>query len=781
MANRQNQTDVLTSLRQTPFTEASFRNQSQPNQAPQTVSAAPIAPMAQRLGTSSHPANPHSNTSRPYSNGNYAPYRQNSLTTAANGTSQLFNPGVRTTNTRQSVSTRSQSNANSVSRAQNSSKPNSRQVQLSIRDIHPLKDALALFRDGSPLMTALAQTVMQGGWVNLFPPMQREKILDFKGFGPSSSQNTRWLIALNKNDLDILAWVFCVSKHGRKDEVARRIVSSLRAPLKFRIPSPSKKPMIPHRIDARWNGAQVLHANAQQHVSSNHPRGNMPSLGSHSSAAAANGTFDPHRMINNLHRQISNVGRTSTPNQTRDKQMQSLCNEALTGYAFDVGENPFNKPLNAPLGYPRYIVFTGMQLSRGVQDPILRFLTPPPADPVSRPEVKGGDVQVHLRCLRVEFEKPKSAWQQAWPFPAQCRVNGNIVTLNQAQRYTNGKLAGRDAATNITPYLRKYKPAGPNVQNTVVLRRQPNGATAASGQFVLIAQEILVLSHETMTKSVFEASEKYWNEYRQTQIEKGVITKDESEFEMAKKGVMQFLTDPEGLTVSSMKVSLRCPLALTRIKTPVKGKRCQHVQCFDLDNYLEYTRRSSKFECPVCNKPTAQPAMLVISPYITHALSEHQDCDEVEISADGSMVRVEPMKTGVASDDEDDDMEPKETKDMATSRHRSSAPKACEVVDLTLDSDDEIPPAGAANARCQQGQTLAQTTNLANALSVTPNVDPIVAVENDAQVDQDLVFTFRSGDYNWGEQAEAANGVRIPTDNTDKDNWECEVIALDSD
>ncbi|PXF41086.1 Zinc finger MIZ domain-containing protein 1 [Gracilariopsis chorda] len=258
----------------------------------------------------------------------------------------------------------------------------------------------------------------------------------------------------------------------------------------------------------------------------------------------------------------------------------------------------------------------GVQLSRGVQDPVLRFLTPPPADPVSRPEVKGGDVQVHLRCLRVEFQKPKSAWQQAWPFPTQCRVNGNIVTLNQAQRYTNGKLAGRDAATNITPYLRKRKPAGPNVQNMVVLRTQSNSATAASGQFVLIAQEILVLSHETMTSSVFEASEKYWNDYRQTQIEKGDITKDTSAFEMAKKGIMQFLTDPEGLFVSSMKVSLRGLLALTWIKTPVKGKRWQHVQCFDLDNYLEYPGRSSKFECPVCNKPTAQPSMLVISPYI---------------------------------------------------------------------------------------------------------------------------------------------------------------------
>jgi hypothetical protein len=108
----------------------------------------------------------------------------------------------------------------------------------------------------------------------------------------------------------------------------------------------------------------------------------------------------------------------------------------------------------------------------------------------------------------------------------------------------------------------------------------------------------------------------------------------------------------DGVTSSSMKVSLRCPLMLTRINIPVKGRRCSHVQCFDLDYYLMYARRSSKFLCPVCNKPNARPSDLVVSPYIQKALNLF-DCDEVEISADGSLSSVAHQRSGVRSDGDD--------------------------------------------------------------------------------------------------------------------------------
>lgn len=493
----------------------------------------------------------------------------------------------------------------------------------------------------------------------------------------------------------------------------------------------------------------------------------------------------------------------STASQHRNRLVKNAVLDALQGYDFSAPENPFNKPLNTPLGVAKnFVVFSAMQLSRGNNDPVLMFTTPPPLDPNVKPEILGGDVQIHLRCLKVEVGKQKTEWKQAWPFPASCRVNAHSVVLNQAQRYTNGKLAGLDTATNITPYLRRFKATSSDT-NRVTLRRQSSNATPASGQYVMFAQEILVVNRDTMAKTVHMGSEKYWIDYRQTREKNGTLLPSTSKFEMARQGVMQFLTDPDGLTVSSMKVSLRCPLALTRIITPVKGRRCRHVQCFDLINFLDYSRRSSKFDCPVCNTNTAYPDMLVVSPYIEHALKKYKDCDEVEIFQDGTMVPMERKQSGVASDDED------ETETGAPTNNARSNGKTAEIVDLTLDSDDDetapaeppgTPPlisrseiaslmhAALPNATTVSTAGTKDTRHMGRAQDMhdalmRPSGEEH-ASDRAADVDEELDFSFRAefAPVSWGDSSveEDIGHVRLQPSNT-PDNWPVDVIAIDSD
>lgn len=664
---------------------------------------------------------------------------------------------------------------------------------LSIRQMVHVVNALALLRDGTPLMTALAQTVLQRGKLHMPPASQREKILSFKGFGRGITPQTNFLTALSKSDLEILAWIFDVKKNGRKEELARRIIDALTMPLKFIIPHPNRRPHIPHRLEVRYAdsppnnsadnqiGSQPLnHAtsdatNSLRHgfssnppvVSSHDVRSNMPSFTTSTGALRNNS-------IQNLARQleatspavvpdlpvVSTAADSSTPTNSRglsvSRNRKNLldCHETLKSYNFMEGENEFNEPLNAPLGDDKFVFFTSAQLTRGTEDPLLKFSTPPTITPQTLAKVAGGEVQIHLRCLRYEADKPPSSWKQSWPFPASCRVNGHVVVLNQAQRYTNGKLAGRDAATNISPYLRKHSTNAQKSMNKVLLRRQPSSASPTWGQFVLFAQEILIYSHETVAKNVAEASEAYWQDHYVSLLEKKEMPPSASDFEMAKLGVAHFLNDPDGLMVSSMKVSLRCPLALTRIMTPVKGRKCQHVQCFDLDTYLHFARRSSKFDCPVCNKPTAQPSKLIISPYIQHALKQFVECDEVEITKTGDMIAVERKQTGVASDDEDMEDTGRETNDGNQSS-RANNTNNMDVVDLTLDSDDEGDAAGRAPPERSSG------------------VDPFTDVDQ-----EDIDFTFH---------ADTTHYVRTPSQNNNNrdtvrsSNWACDVIAIDSD
>jgi E3 SUMO-protein ligase PIAS1 len=39
------------------------------------------------------------------------------------------------------------------------------------------------------------------------------------------------------------------------------------------------------------------------------------------------------------------------------------------------------------------------------------------------------------------------------------------------------------------------------------------------------------------------------------------------------------------------------------LKTPARGKHCNHIQCFSLENYLKmmYTTEHKKFKCLICN------------------------------------------------------------------------------------------------------------------------------------------------------------------------------------
>lgn len=676
-------------------------------------------------------------------------------------------------------------------------------------------------------MSALAETFSQRISHTFPPDEQRLIVLGFSGFKSTERPTHTPLLGLSKSELDVLAWIFVVSKHGRKEDVARRIISSLREPLKHRSPLPYKKPPIPEHSDAHRaipsNAVNTMRNNTRATRTPPQPRDNapawrgmsiqptrtapsppnarasMPTLAPQTATSmpppavpATNGSAPPGSLLNNLARQIQSESRSPTATANRSRQVRDLCQEMLEGYSFLVAETPFNRPMNPPLGSRRYVFFTSVQLSRGL-DPSLSFPTPIPITPDKRPVVAEGDLQIHIRCLRVEVEKARTEWKQAWPFPASCRVNGNNVQLNQAQRYTNGKLAGKDSATNITPYLRKPKQSGGSELNRVVLRRQNSTASAAAGQYIFFAQEILVISHESMSKSVTEASEKYWLDYRKGWEKKG-FPASASKFEMAQHGVIQFLTDPDGLTVSSMKVSLRCPLALTRIATPVKGRKCQHVQCFDLSNFLEYSRRSSKFDCPVCNKPTASPANLIVSPYIEHALEKYKECDEVEIFQDGAMVPVERKQTGVASDDDEEGAVPNGsngTVPKGSKAASSAAAKVPEVVDLTLDSDDDNSPAVGPSPNSLRHIPLpsatvatAQTAELVGPDSTGAQGPGSSAI---GSLEQDMDFTFRSDFVPWGDAVQSVDelsnggGLCLPNSANTRPDLTCDVIAIDSD
>jgi SUMO ligase MMS21 Smc5/6 complex component len=59
-------------------------------------------------------------------------------------------------------------------------------------------------------------------------------------------------------------------------------------------------------------------------------------------------------------------------------------------------------------------------------------------------------------------------------------------------------------------------------------------------------------------------------------------------------------TDRDGVEQTALKVSLKCPITFKKINLPARGHDCKHIQCFDLESYLQLNCERGSWRCPVC-------------------------------------------------------------------------------------------------------------------------------------------------------------------------------------
>ncbi|CAF0997699.1 unnamed protein product [Didymodactylos carnosus] len=89
------------------------------------------------------------------------------------------------------------------------------------------------------------------------------------------------------------------------------------------------------------------------------------------------------------------------------------------------------------------------------------------------------------------------------------------------------------------------------------------------------------------------------------------------------------------LCVSDYKIMLKCPINQCRLKIPARATTCQHLQCFDLYNYIAMNEKSSKWLCPVCSRPALYD-QLRLDHYTETILSATKD-STTEIKIDSNL------------------------------------------------------------------------------------------------------------------------------------------------
>lgn len=103
---------------------------------------------------------------------------------------------------------------------------------------------------------------------------------------------------------------------------------------------------------------------------------------------------------------------------------------------------------------------------------------------------------------------------------------------------------------------------------------------------------------------------------------------------------------------SHLTFKLVCPISMTVMVEPVRGKRCQHFQCFDLFNFIETNSFPSgrRWKCPCCDSFVSLDS-LELCGWFKDILMVHESkvtadgIDSVKMFSNGQWELVNPSST----------------------------------------------------------------------------------------------------------------------------------------
>lgn len=102
--------------------------------------------------------------------------------------------------------------------------------------------------------------------------------------------------------------------------------------------------------------------------------------------------------------------------------------------------------------------------------------------------------------------------------------------------------------------------------------------------------------------------------------------------------------DDSEVAMTSLKVSLCCPIGMTRMTTPCRAMNCKHLQCFDGGTYIQMNEKKPSWLCPVCDQK-AYYQDLFQDGLFTGIIAK-ATCDDIVFFADGSWQTLEDLQQG---------------------------------------------------------------------------------------------------------------------------------------
>ncbi|KAI0164307.1 hypothetical protein GGR52DRAFT_114199 [Hypoxylon sp. FL1284] len=286
---------------------------------------------------------------------------------------------------------------------------------------------------------------------------------------------------------------------------------------------------------------------------------------------------------------------------------------------------------------------------------------------------RSGSLRVRIRsCYKnSDASFDRSAWvvtDTHWPEHIFMALNGTMLSVRRKTHYS--KDAPVEASSFVAP--------GDNLLSVFI----PPGGEAPAHQDPYMAVEVVeILSHSRVIQLVRTHGQEPADKTRE--IIKRRLTGPSND------GV----EEDELAMASNLSIDLADPFTLSIFNTPVRGEKCTHLECFDLETWLntrlgkkcgrcnnapgcKYCAREpsfvDKWKCPLCGGD-ARPYSLRIDGYLSEVRSQLEKENKLRtksilVSADGTWrPKEEPMDdSDINSDDDGSAPLPKKRSQSAT-------------------------------------------------------------------------------------------------------------------
>jgi len=188
------------------------------------------------------------------------------------------------------------------------------------------------------------------------------------------------------------------------------------------------------------------------------------------------------------------------------------------------------------------------------------------------------------------------------------------------------------------------------------------------------------------------------------QITSDVLLERIKQFKIPREDTLAIIRDkldPDSdVAMTSIRVSLLCPVGCLRMTTPSRTKKCNHLQCFDANLYLKMNEKKPTWQCPVCHRDAYFNDLIVDEYFIE--ICQQSKSDEIDFQEDGAWKehydkkeqpavkekKKTPIIHSVNLDDSDDDDDEENEKENDAQVALISKQDDC----IVLSSDDDEPP-----------------------------------------------------------------------------------------